>query len=242
MNTEDSLRIPMGSPVRSSKWVLKRVFDMVVSSVGLIVLAPLFLVLAAVVRATSPGPAFFFQPRIGRHGKRFNCAKFRTMVVGAEEQGTITTEGDPRVTPVGRFLRRFKLDELPQLWNVLTGAMSLVGPRPDVIGYADRLQGDDRRILESRPGITGPSALLFREEERLLALAHDSKAFNDAVVYPEKLRINLSYLETRTFWRDIGYLVSTVLPHLTRRLGLDRRLGLNYGEFLARMEQEARRY
>ena len=231
----------MGLSGRSRKWVLKRAFDLVASLAGLVVLAPLLLVLAAVVRTTSPGPALFFQLRVGRHGKRFKCVKFRTMVVGAEEQGTVTAEGDPRVTAVGHFLRRTKLDELPQLWNVLAGDMSFVGPRPDVIGYADRLQGDDRRILDFRPGITGPSTLLFREEERLLAMARDPQAFNDAVVYPEKLRINLNYLETRTFWRDIGYLVSTLLPRASRRLGLDRRLGLNYGEFLARMEQEARR-
>ena len=232
----------MGPSDSSGKWILKRAFDMVASSAGLLVLSPLFLVLAGVVRATSPGPALFLQLRVGRHGKLFKCAKFRTMCVGAQAQGTITTKGDSRITPIGRLLRRTKLDELPQLWNVLAGAMSFVGPRPDVVGYADRLQGDDRRILELRPGITGPSALLFCDEERLLALARDSKAFNDAVLYPEKIRINLQYLESRSFWRDMGYLAATLLPSLTRGLGWDRRLGLNHDEFRARMEQEAKRY
>jgi lipopolysaccharide/colanic/teichoic acid biosynthesis glycosyltransferase len=109
--------------------------------------------------------------------------------------------------------------------------MSFVGPRPDVPGYADQLQGADREVLELRPGITGPATLLFREEERLLALARDPQAFNDAVVYPEKLRLNREYLETGSFWRDIGYILATVCPALTRRLGWDLRLGLRYGNF-----------
>ena len=164
------------------------------------------------------------------------------MCTGAQAHGTVTTAADARVTPLGRFLRRWKLDELPQLWNVLAGRMSFVGPRPDVPGYADRLQGDDRRILELRPGITGPATLLFRDEERLLALAKNPQAFNDAVVYPEKVRLNREYLETGNFWRDLGYVFATVWPGLTRRLGWDLRLGLRYGEFSARLEREAVRY
>jgi len=164
------------------------------------------------------------------------------MRVGADAGGSVTTAADSRVTPIGRFLRRWKLDELPQLWNVLTGSMSFVGPRPDVPGYADRLQGEDRRILELRPGITGPATLLFRDEERLLALAKNPQAFNDAVVFPEKVRINRKYMETASFWRDIGYILATVAPGLVKRAGWDRRLGLNYGEFSARMEREAERF
>ena len=227
---------------RKSWLVPKRLFDFAAALVGLAVLSPVMLAVAVLVRATSPGPALFIQERVGRHGRLFRCAKFRTMRPGAQAQGTVTTAADPRVTRVGRFLRRWKLDELPQLWNVLLGRMSFVGPRPDVPGYADRLQGEDRRILEMRPGITGPATLLFREEERLLALARDPKAFNDAVIYPEKVRLNREYLETGGFWRDLGYILATVCPALVRRAGWETRLGLDYAAFFARLEREAVRY
>lgn len=228
--------------MRNSWAIPKRLFDFTAALAGLAVLSPLMLLMAILVRATSPGPALFIQERVGRHGRAFRCAKFRTMCTGAQAQGTVTTAADARVTPLGRWLRRWKLDELPQLWNVLAGRMSFVGPRPDVPGYADRLQGDDRRILELRPGITGPATLLFRDEERLLALAKNPQAFNDAVVYPEKVRLNREYLETGHFGRDLGYVIATVWPGLTRRLGWDLRLGLRYGEFSARLEREAVRY
>ena len=228
--------------MRKSWAIPKRTFDFSAALAGLVVLSPLMLVLAVLVRATSSGPALFIQARVGRQGRVFRCAKFRTMCTGAQAQGTVTTAADARVTPLGRFLRRWKLDELPQLWNVLAGRMSFVGPRPDVPGYADRLQGDDRRILELRPGITGPATLLFRDEERLLAQAKNPQAFNDAVVYPEKVRLNREYLETGNFWRDLGYVFATVWPGLTRRLGWDLRLGLRYAEFSARLEREAVRY
>ena len=228
--------------MRKSWSVPKRAFDFMAALAGLVVLSPVMLVLAVLVRATSPGPALFIQKRVGRHGRGFRCAKFRTMCTGAQAQGTVTTSADARVTPLGRWLRRWKLDELPQLWNVLAGRMSFVGPRPDVPGYADRLQGDDRRVLELRPGITGPATLLFRDEERLLALAKNPQTFNDAVVYPEKVRLNREYLEAGNFGRDLGYVFATVWPGLTRRMGWDVRLGLRYGEFSARMEREAVRY
>jgi lipopolysaccharide/colanic/teichoic acid biosynthesis glycosyltransferase len=228
--------------LRKSRWIPKRMFDFTAALAGLIVLSPIMLIAAVLVRATSSGPALFIQDRVGRHGALFQCAKFRTMRTGSQAQGSITTAGDSRVTAVGRVLRRTKLDELPQLWNVLAGRMSLVGPRPDVPGYADRLQGKEREILELLPGITGPATLLFREEERLLALARDPKAFNDEVIYPEKRRLNREYLETGSFWRDIGYIFATVWPDLTKRMGWDIRLGLKYDEFCARMEQEAVRY
>jgi lipopolysaccharide/colanic/teichoic acid biosynthesis glycosyltransferase len=220
----------------------KRIFDVLASFVGLVLLAPVMLGVAAAVRLSSPGPVLYIQDRVGRGGRLFRCAKFRTMRVGADAGGSVTAAGDDRITPVGRFLRRWKLDELPQLWNVLTGRMSFVGPRPDVPGYADRLHGDDRRILDLRPGITGPATLLFRDEERLLALAKDSKAFNDEVIFPEKVRINREYLETASFWRDIGYLLATVAPALVKRMGAERRLGLDCAEFSARMEREGVRY
>ncbi len=217
--------------------IFKRLFDFVAAFAGLVLLSPVMAVVAMVVRATSPGPALFIQTRVGRNGKVFRCVKFRTMCTGKESLGAITAATDSRITPVGRRLRQWKLDELPQLWNVLAGRMSFVGPRPDVPGYADQLQGNDRKILDLRPGITGPATLLFRDEERLLALARDPKTFNDHVIYPEKLRINLDYLEHGSFWRDIGYILATVLPFATKRLGLDPRLGLDYESFRQRMER-----
>ncbi len=221
---------------------IKRAFDFVASFSGLVLLSPVMLAVAAAVRLSSPGPVLYVQDRVGRQGRLFRCAKFRTMRVGADAGGSVTTATDSRITPVGRFLRRWKLDELPQLWNVLTGRMSFVGPRPDVPGYADRLHGEDRRILDLRPGITGPATLLFREEERLLALAKDPKAFNDEVIFPEKVRINREYLEAASFWRDIGYILATVAPGLVKRTGAERRLGLDGAEFSTRMEREAVRY
>jgi lipopolysaccharide/colanic/teichoic acid biosynthesis glycosyltransferase len=223
-----------------SQVILKHVFDFSAALIGLVVLSPVLLVVAVAVRVSSPGPTLFIQDRVGRHGRIFRCAKFRTMQTGTDSQGSVTAGGDARITPVGRFLRRWKLDELPQLWHVLTGRMALVGPRPDVPGYADRLEGDARRILALRPGITGPAALIFRDEERLLALARDPRRFNDEVLFPEKVRINLEYLAQGSFWRDIGYLMATVLPGWARRLGVERRLGLHLEEFTARMEREVR--
>lgn len=222
--------------------ITKRLFDLTIAFAGLVLLSPLLLVVAVVVRVSSPGPALFIQDRVGRHGRLFRCAKFRTMRIGTDSQGSVTAAGDARITPVGRFLRRWKLDELPQLWHVLTGRMALVGPRPDVPGYADRLEGDARRVLVLRPGITGPAALFFRDEERLLALARDPRRFNDEVLFPEKVRINLDYLAQGSFWRDIGYLIATVAPGAARRLGLERRLGLDDAEVSTRMEQNAMHY
>lgn len=225
-----------------SQTILKRVFDFSAALIGLVVLSPVLLFVAVAVRVSSPGPALFIQDRVGRHGRIFRCAKFRTMRTGTDSQGSVTAAGDARITPVGRFLRRWKLDELPQLWHVLTGRMALVGPRPDVPGYADRLEGDARRILALRPGITGPAALIFRDEERLLALARDPRRFNDELLFPEKVRINLEYLAQGSFWRDIGYLIVTVAPGAARRLGLERRLGLDDAGFFTRMEQNAMHY
>lgn len=228
--------------MKRSWQISKRIFDLVAAATGLVLLMPLMLVLAGLIKATSPGPALFIQERVGRGGRLFKCMKFRTMATGSQSQGTITTAADARVTSLGRILRRLKLDELPQLWNVLTGRMSLVGPRPDVPGYADRLQGRARRILELRPGITGPATLLFREEETLLALARDPKAFNDAVIYPEKIRLNLVYLDTGSFSRDIGFILATLWPSGAAAWGWGRRLGLDFDEFFARMKMEAMRY
>jgi lipopolysaccharide/colanic/teichoic acid biosynthesis glycosyltransferase len=190
----------------------KRLFDFAAALAGLIVLAlPLGLV-ALVVWASSGRPVLFTQARVGRGGRLFLVRKFRTMYVRETLDSSVTVSGDSRMTPIGRWLRRLKVDELPQLWNVLVGEMSLVGPRPDVPGYADRLEGEDRRILELRPGITGPATLAYRNEEELLAGVDDPTRYNDEVIYPHKVRLNVAYLEHCSLLRDLGYILWTVVP------------------------------
>jgi lipopolysaccharide/colanic/teichoic acid biosynthesis glycosyltransferase len=192
----------------------KRLFDFAAALAGLIVLAlPLGLV-ALVVWASSGRPVLFTQARVGRGGRLFLVRKFRTMYVRETLDSSVTVSGDSRMTPIGRWLRRLKVDELPQLWNVLVGEMSLVGPRPDVPGYADRLEGEDRRILELRPGITGPATLAYRNEEELLAGVDDPTRYNDEVIYPHKVRLNVAYLEECSLLKDLGYIFQTVLPFL----------------------------
>jgi len=199
---------------------LKRLLDIIISGAGLIILLPFMILVILAICFSSKGPVFFTQPRVGRDGEIFKLIKFRTMKVGAEKEGSITTASDSRVTQIGRWLRRFKLDEYPQLWNVFIGNMSLVGPRPDVPGYADRLKGRARAILSLRPGITGPATLYFRNEEELLDRAEDPKRYNDRVIYPAKVALNLEYLERWTFSRDIGYILITVFPFLDSFLRL----------------------
>jgi lipopolysaccharide/colanic/teichoic acid biosynthesis glycosyltransferase len=195
---------------------IKRSFDVVVSFFGIVILVLPFLAITLVVKLTSPGPVLFRQKRVGRNGKFFTVVKLRTMDSKSENLGSITTALDARITPVGRIFRKYKIDELPQLWNVFIGKMSFVGPRPDVPGYADRLQGRERSILEIRPGITGPASLYFRNEEELLAAETNPRQYNDTVVWPKKVALNLEYIEKWNFWRDIGYIVITVLPTMDR--------------------------
>ena len=153
----------------------------------------------------------FRQQRVGIGGRSFRICKFRTMENGLTSGSTVTIAGDKRITKTGRWLRRFKLDELPQFFNVIKGEMSFVGPRPDVPGYADRLQGEAADILMLRPGITGPATLAFRNEEELLAQAEDPQRFNDEVMFPEKVRLNLEYLKHMSFVGDIGCILKTIL-------------------------------
>lgn len=170
------------------------------------------LVIAILITLRMPGaPVLFRQQRVGRDGKLFTLVKFRTMVP-VHSGSTVSVAGDSRITPLGAVLRRWKLDELPELWNVLRGDMSFVGPRPDVPGYADRLQGDDRRVLQLRPGITGPATLKYRNEEQLLAAHPDPVAYNDNVIFPDKVRINLQYLDNRSFIGDLKIIFATLIP------------------------------
>ena len=191
--------------------IIKYIFDRIVSFIGLLCLWPVLIVVAILIKIKMPGgPALFTQKRVGRHGKLFTMHKFRSMTV-LHSGSSVSVAGEARITPLGAILRRYKLDELPELWDVLIGNMSFVGPRPDVPGYADQLKGDDRRVLELRPGITGPASLKYRDEEELLAKVDNPIEYNDTVIYPDKVRINLYYLDHYSFIKDIQMILCTVL-------------------------------
>lgn len=154
---------------------------------------------------------FFIQERVGQNGKLFKVIKIRTMREGSTFNTVVTTSHDPRITPLGKLFRKTKIDELPQLINVLRGHMSFVGPRPDVPGFADQLAGEDRIILSIRPGITGPATLKYRNEEEILAAQPDPERYNQEVIFPDKVRINREYVENYRFWNDIKYILQTVI-------------------------------
>lgn len=192
-----------------AKWL----FDRIMSLVGLIILSPVLLVVAILIWVKMPGgPVLFKQKRVGKEGKLFTMVKFRSMSV-AHGGSSVSVAGESRITPLGAKLRKYKLDELPELWNVFIGDMSFVGPRPDVPGYADKLVGEDRVILKLRPGITGPASLKYRDEETLLATVEDPIRYNDEVIFPDKVRINKEYYYNWSFWQDIRYIVRTVLGY-----------------------------
>jgi len=198
----------------------KRAFDVCSAVAGIFALAVPMAAVALLVKFTSKGPILFQQERIGREGRIFFVRKFRTMAIGHGERSTVTVRGDSQITPFGRLLRRYKLDEYPQLWNVLIGEMSLVGPRPDVPGYYDRLRGPERRVLLLRPGITGPSSIKYVNEEDVLAEQEDPVRFNDQVLFPDKVRINLDYLDHCSFHGDLGWIWKTLISMIKkRRLG-----------------------
>ena len=190
---------------------LKYLFDRVVALIGLLVLLPVLLVVAVLIRIKMPeGPVLFRQERVGKDGKLFTLVKFRSMSMD-HRGSTVSVAGESRITPLGAKLRRYKLDELPELWNVLKADMSFVGPRPDVPGYADALTGEDREMLRLRPGITGPATLKYRNEEEILASVEDPQKYNDEVIFPDKVRINRYYLHHYSFRTDIRMMVATVL-------------------------------
>ena len=205
--------------------ILKWIFDRVVALIGLLFLWPVLLIVAIIVKVKMPGgPAFFVQKRVGKGGKLFNCHKFRTMTV-KHNGSTVSVAGDSRITPLGAVLRHYKIDELPGLWDVLIGNMSFVGPRPDVPGYADKLDGDDRCVLKLRPGITGPATLKYRLEDEMISdyvakcqaegdkrlMQEIATEYNDKVIYPDKVRINCFYYHHYSFIKDIEMIVATVL-------------------------------
>lgn len=204
--------------------IKKWIFDRVTAIMGLLFLWPIFIIIFILVKIKMPGgPVFFVQKRVGKNGKLFNCHKFRTMTV-KHNGSTISVAGDSRITPFGAILRHYKLDELPGLWDVLIGNMSFVGPRPDVPGYADRLQGSNRDVLKLRPGITGPATLKYRLEDEMISeyvaqkqAEGDSRPmqiiateYNDTVIYPDKVRLNCYYYHNYSFIKDIEIIFATV--------------------------------
>ncbi len=178
--------------------------------VGLLSLWWLMLLVAICIKVKMPGPILFRQQRVGREGRLFTMVKFRTMLVN-HGGNSVSVAGESRITPLGSMLRRWKLDELPELWNVLLGDMSFVGPRPDVPGYADTLTGEDREILQLRPGITGPASMKYRNEEEILSAVENPQKYNDEVIFPDKVRINRLYLHDHSFFLDLKMIVATVL-------------------------------
>jgi lipopolysaccharide/colanic/teichoic acid biosynthesis glycosyltransferase len=190
--------------------MLKRLFDFFLALFGLLATWWLIILawLAASIDTRSNG--FFIQARVGKSGKLFKVIKIKTMRPTKQPGTTVTKRGDPRITRLGAFFRRTKIDELPQLWNVLIGQMSFVGPRPDVPGFADKLTGDEREVLKLRPGITGPATLKYRDEEKLLAAQSDPEKYNREVIFPDKVRINLDYMRNWSLRKDISYIWQTV--------------------------------
>lgn len=189
--------------------MIKYIFDRIVSLIGLLCLWPVLLIVAILIKIKMPGPVFYTQKRVGLNGKLFKMYKFRTMKVG-NYQSSISVAGESRLTPIGVKLRKYKLDELPELWNVLIGDMSFVGPRPDVPGYADNLEGEDRLILKLRPGITGPASLKYANEEEILAACKDPINYNDKIIFPDKVKINLDYYYHHTFFGDLKLIFQTI--------------------------------
>jgi lipopolysaccharide/colanic/teichoic acid biosynthesis glycosyltransferase len=191
--------------------LVKRIFDIVISALGLIVSAPVIAIAFLVAMYETRSNGFFLQKRVGKGGAIFNVIKIKTMKQIEGIDTTITSSNDMRITRSGVFFRKSKTDELPQLWNVLIGEMSLVGPRPDVPGYADNLEGSDRLVLSIRPGITGPASFKYKNEEALLAEQKDPIKYNDQVIWPDKVRINRDYIESYTFKKDLYYIWKTIV-------------------------------
>lgn len=188
----------------------KRVFDLFFAVLGIGLLWWLIIVAAFLAWRDTGENGFFTQNRVGQFGEIFRVIKIRTMKSSSSHNTTVTTSNDPRITPLGHFLRKTKIDELPQLFNVLLGQMSFVGPRPDVPGFADLLEDDDSVILSLKPGITGPATLAYRNEEELLATVENPEAYNRAVIFPDKIRLNLEYLKNYTLFADIKYIFLTI--------------------------------
>ena len=197
---------------------MKRLFDILASGCGLLVLSPIFIIVAIWIKLDSPGSVFYRQIRVGRHNKDFRIFKFRSMRVGSDKGSLVTIGGrDPRVTRSGYFIRKFKIDELPQLINVFTGDMSLVGPRPEVRHYVNYWTPEQMRVLDVRPGITDPASIRFRNENELLEKAQDPERYYIDVIMQEKIKLYLEYVEKSSFWYDIKLIFQTFKVIITER-------------------------
>jgi lipopolysaccharide/colanic/teichoic acid biosynthesis glycosyltransferase len=197
---------------------MKRLFDILASGCGLLVLSPIFIIVAIWIKLDSPGPVFYRQTRVGRHNKDFRIFKFRSMRVGSDKGSLVTIGGrDPRVTRSGYFIRKFKIDELPQLINVFSGDMSLVGPRPEVRHYVNYWTPEQMRVLDVRPGITDPASIRFRNENELLEKAQDPERYYIDVIMQEKIKLYLEYVEKSSFWYDIKLIFQTFKVIITER-------------------------
>lgn len=192
-----------------SQRAVKRLFDLVVAAGGLVILSPIIVLAWVVASLETRANGLFRQLRVGRNAAQFHTVKIRTMRTG-RSGSTVTVRGDSRITRSGTVFRRLKIDELPQLWNVIVGEMSLVGPRPDVPGFADRLSGEDRLLLSVRPGITGPATLKYRDEEEILRRVENPEEYNRAVIFPDKVLINVDYVRNYSFVTDLKIIWQTV--------------------------------
>lgn len=190
--------------------IMKRAFDLFFAVLGLLTLWWLILLAVLLVWLSTGENGFFTQVRVGQFGKTFRVIKLRTMREMPGVNTTVTTLNDMRITRLGRFFRKTKIDELPQLINVLLGQMSIVGPRPDVPGFADQLQDDEKIVLSIKPGITGPATLAYRNEEEILASVDDPEKYNADVIFPDKVRINIEYINNYTLFGDVKYIVATI--------------------------------
>lgn len=190
--------------------LIKRSFDLCCSFFGLIFCTPIILIAWVISAIETKSNGFFIQNRVGVNGKLIKVIKIKTMKNSNQARSSITTESVNSITKSGAFFRKYKIDELPQLWNVLVGDMSFVGPRPDVQGYADLLEGEDRLILSIRPGITGPASLKYKDEEELLSRQPNPKQYNDDVIWPDKININKQYIKEYSFIKDIKYIIQTI--------------------------------
>ena len=197
---------------------MKRLFDIIVSACGLLVLSPVFLIMAIWIKQDSNGPVFYRQVRVGRHNKDFRIFKFRSMRVGADKGSLVTIGGrDPRITRSGYFIRKYKLDEFPQLINVLLGEMSVVGPRPEVRHYVNYWTPEQMHILDVRPGITDPASIKFRNENELMEKAEDPEDYYINVIMQEKIKLYLEYIQTASCWYDIKLIFKTFKVIITER-------------------------
>ncbi|UKM63969.1 sugar transferase [Flavobacteriaceae bacterium GSB9] len=197
--------------------VIKRIFDILFSAIGLVVLSPLLIIIAILIKLDSKGPVFFIQGRVGKNNKDFNIYKFRTMRTASDKKGLLTLgNNDSRITKIGYFLRRYKIDEFPQLINILKGDMSFVGPRPELRYYVNFYNEDDMSIFQVRPGITGLASLKYRNEVELLKAAKNPEEFFIKAIIPDKLKFNKEYIKKRNFFFDLKLIGLTVIKVITK--------------------------